>query len=271
MSVVTTRDWLLVVVLLAQRLHLEARIALERRLEGREVVRRAQPHGHRLEDRRRPLVEAVERRRRRPRSRSRRRCPAVEDAHDRPGARRRAARVRPGRAPGRRRARSLPTTISYRPGVRKRPSTHLHVVAHREHARRDAAHLHVGVASVPRTGSAAITTTSALTSGPSAPRATCGASSTIRTSSSVDRARHLGVRARRCTIAFCGWPDETSVALKPRASASIATNTPTVPAIPSTATTEEVQRSFDAPQVVDEGDRHAQSLRSASTTAGASR
>ena len=48
----------------------------------------------------------------------------------------------------------------------------------------------------------------------------------------------------RCTIAFCGWPDEVSVALKPRASASIATKTPTVPAIPSTATTDEVQRSF---------------------------
>jgi hypothetical protein len=45
-------------------------------------------------------------------------------------------------------------------------------------------------------------------------------------------------------MAFSGRPDETSVALKPRARASIATKTPTVPAIPSTATTDEVQRSF---------------------------
>ena len=98
--------------------------------------------------------------------------------------------------------------------------------------------------SSPRIGTAAITTTSALTSGPSAPRAICGASSTIRTSSSV-MALVISLSApERCTIAFCGWPEEVSVALKPRASASMATNTPTVPAIPSTATTEEVQRSF---------------------------
>ena len=47
----------------------------------------------------------------------------------------------------------------------------------------------------------------------------------------------------RWTIAFSGRPDETMVALKPRASASIATNTPTVPAMPITATTDDVQRS----------------------------
>ena len=93
-------------------------------------------------------------------------------------------------------------------------------------------------------GTAAITTTSGLTSGPAASRAICGASSATRTSSSVT-ALVISVSApTRCTIAFAGWPDETSVALKPRASASMATNTLTVPAMPSTATTEDVQRSF---------------------------
>jgi len=38
-------------------------------------------------------------------------------------------------------------------------------------------------------------------------------------------------------------PEATSVASKPRASESMATNTPTVPAMPSTATTVEVQRA----------------------------
>jgi hypothetical protein len=45
-------------------------------------------------------------------------------------------------------------------------------------------------------------------------------------------------------MALSAEPDETSVALNPRASESIATKTPTVPAIPSTATIAEVQRAF---------------------------
>ena len=48
--------------------------------------------------------------------------------------------------------------------------------------------------------------------------------------------------ARR-TIALPGEPEEVRVARKPLARASMATKTPTVPAIPSTATTAEVQRS----------------------------
>jgi hypothetical protein len=45
-----------------------------------------------------------------------------------------------------------------------------------------------------------------------------------------------------CTIAFCGRPDETRVALNPRASASIAMNTATVPAMPTIATSDDVHR-----------------------------
>jgi hypothetical protein len=47
-----------------------------------------------------------------------------------------------------------------------------------------------------------------------------------------------------CTIAFCGWPDETSVASNPRASASIAMNTLTVPAMPMMATSDEAHRTL---------------------------
>ena len=76
------------------------------------------------------------------------------------------------------------------------------------------------------------------------PGPTWGASSTIRTSS-TSRTLVISLSApERWTIAFWGRPDEVTVAWKPRASASIATKTPTVPAIPSTATTEELQRSF---------------------------
>jgi len=39
-------------------------------------------------------------------------------------------------------------------------------------------------------------------------------------------------------------PEATSVASNPRASESMATNTPTVPAMPSTATTVEVHRAL---------------------------
>ena len=52
------------------------------------------------------------------------------------------------------------------------------------------------------------------------------------------------VAPARITMALSYEPEETSVALKPRASESMATNTPTVPAMPSTATMAEVQRAF---------------------------
>jgi hypothetical protein len=45
-------------------------------------------------------------------------------------------------------------------------------------------------------------------------------------------------------MALSSDPEETSVALKPLASDSMATKTPTVPAIPRTATIAEVQRAF---------------------------
>src|SRR5579864_3142838 len=48
----------------------------------------------------------------------------------------------------------------------------------------------------------------------------------------------------RTINALSGEPEETSVALKPLARESIATKTPTVPAMPATATIAEVQRAL---------------------------
>jgi hypothetical protein len=45
-------------------------------------------------------------------------------------------------------------------------------------------------------------------------------------------------------MALPSEPEDTSVARKPRASESMATKTPTVPAIPATATIAEVQRAL---------------------------
>ena len=59
----------------------------------------------------------------------------------------------------------------------------------------------------------------------------------------------------RITSALSGDPDATSVALNPRASDSMATNTPTVPAIPSTATIVEVHRARTLRNVVDKWNR----------------
>src|SRR5580693_1878722 len=52
------------------------------------------------------------------------------------------------------------------------------------------------------------------------------------------------VAPARTISALSSEPDATSVARNPRASESIATNTPTVPAIPSTATIVDVHRAF---------------------------
>src|SRR5271154_2196721 len=52
------------------------------------------------------------------------------------------------------------------------------------------------------------------------------------------------VAPARTISALSSEPDATSVARNPRASDSIATNTPTVPAIPSTATIVDVHRAF---------------------------
>ncbi len=128
--------------------------------------------------------------------------------------------------------------------MRKRPSTSF-TLSRTESTRGETPRIWtLASASVPRRGKAAMTTTSGLTSGPEASRATWGASSTSRTSSTL-RMLVISLSApARWTIAFWGWPDEVTVALKPRARASMATKTPTVPAMPRTATTEELQRSF---------------------------
>jgi hypothetical protein len=52
------------------------------------------------------------------------------------------------------------------------------------------------------------------------------------------------VEPARITSAFPGDPDATNVARKPRARESMATKTPTVPAIPITATMADVQRAL---------------------------
>ena len=52
------------------------------------------------------------------------------------------------------------------------------------------------------------------------------------------------VAPARRTSALSAEPEETSVALNPRASESMATKTPTVPAMPRTATMAEVQRAL---------------------------
>src|SRR5271168_1688499 len=52
------------------------------------------------------------------------------------------------------------------------------------------------------------------------------------------------VAPARTISALSSDPEATSVARNPRASDSIATNTPTVPAIPSTATIVDVHRAF---------------------------
>ena len=95
----------------------------------------------------------------------------------------------------------------------------------------------------PFSGNEAITTTSGDTSGPAPPRSTPGASSMTRTCSSMTLLSISEVAPARRTIALRGEPEATSVASNPRASESIATNTPTVPAMPSTATTVEVHRA----------------------------
>ena len=51
------------------------------------------------------------------------------------------------------------------------------------------------------------------------------------------------VAPARRTIALRSEPDDTSAAWNPRARASMATNTPTLPAMPSTATTVDAQRT----------------------------
>ena len=129
------------------------------------------------------------------------------------------------------------------PGVRKRPSTRR--TCRCTWSARGWTPRTLTFASVPvwRSGRAAITTTSGLTRGTFPSRATWGASSITRTSSIVMMLVISLSAPARWTIALSASPEEVIVALKPRARASMATNTPTVPAMPSTATSEEVQRA----------------------------
>ena len=92
-------------------------------------------------------------------------------------------------------------------------------------------------------GKAATTTLSGLTSGSEPLRATPGMSSMTCIWSVLTALSISEVAPARRMMALLGDPDDTSVALNPLASASMATNTPTVPVMPSTATTVEVQRT----------------------------
>src|SRR5260370_7660323 len=102
------------------------------------------------------------------------------------------------------------------------------------------------LASVPvdRKGIGAISTASGVTKGPAAPRAMPGASWIILAESIVTLLVISDVGPARVMSALSAEPEETSVALNPRASDSMATKTPTVPAIPTTATIVEVQRAL---------------------------
>src|SRR6266852_3611768 len=97
---------------------------------------------------------------------------------------------------------------------------------------------------VERNGIGAIRTDSGVNNGPSGPRAMPGASWMIFTESIETPLVISDVAPARVMSALSAEPDETSVALNPRASDSMATKTPTVPAIPTTATIVDVQRAF---------------------------
>ena len=111
-----------------------------------------------------------------------------------------------------------------------------------------------------------MTTTSPEASGPRSSRATPEASSITRSFSRLTALTISESAPARRTMAFRGEPDATSVARKPWARASMATKTPTVPAMPSTATMAEDQRWKHAAHVVDDGNGHVHTLRKASTT-----
>ena len=90
-----------------------------------------------------------------------------------------------------------------------------------------------------------MTTTSPLTSGwPSSSRATPGASWITRKSSSLTMLSISDVAPPRLTMALRGEPESTSVSWNPLAMESIATKTPTTPAIPRTATRLDAHRSL---------------------------
>jgi len=89
-----------------------------------------------------------------------------------------------------------------------------------------------------------MTTSSGLESGvPSGLRATCGASAITRVWSRDTPLSISELAPARRMIEFEGEPDAIKVAWKPRAMASMATKTPTVPAMPRIETTAVVHRA----------------------------
>ena len=138
----------------------------------------------------------------------------------------------------------LPTTSSASPGRNIRPATSC-TVGRTSSAFGETPRTCVLPSVSPRRiGNAATTTTSGLTSGPMpGARATPGTSSITRTWSTGTPLSISLVEPARRTMALRAEPDATSVASKPRASDSIATNTPTVPAMPRIATTVDVHRA----------------------------
>src|SRR5712692_8440747 len=102
------------------------------------------------------------------------------------------------------------------------------------------------LASVPVeiSGIGAIRTASEVSNGPSGPRAMPGASWMTFTESIGTPLVISDVAPARVISALSAEPEETRVALNPRASDNQAIKTPTVPAIPATATIVEVQRAL---------------------------
>ncbi len=135
-----------------------------------------------------------------------------------------------------------PTMSSARPGRKNRPAV-IRTLARTSRTLAETPRTWT-LASVPvrASGKAAMTTTSPEASGPRASRATPAASSIVRSSSRVIALTISESAPARRTMAFPGEPEATSVARKPWAMASMATKTPTVPAMPRTATMAEDQR-----------------------------
>ena len=132
---------------------------------------------------------------------------------------------------------------SARPGSEEPPGRDPHVGADVEGPWRDAAHLDVGVGARPGQRKGGDDHDLARSQRAArASRATPAASSIVRSSSRVIALTISESAPARRTIALPGEPEATSVARKPWAMASMATKTPTVPAMPRTATMAEVQR-----------------------------
>ena len=157
----------------------------------------------------------------------------------------------------------LPTTISYSPGRRNRPCV-MRTLSRTSSTRPDTPRTCTLASPSPaRSGRFAIPRPRRSRADRVPPR---HLRRVFDDAHGIEQERRWSSRNRRPTAArwrSAGRPDETSVAWNPRASASIAMNTATVPAIPMIATSDDVHRCHGAADVVDERDRHGQTLRSA--------